>query len=445
MFARALFVLEKRTYVRYYKERRKRTLVLVRLGGWTMRKIIFLIDMQSFYASVEKAANPAYRDQPLVVSGDPARRAGIVLAACPIAKKFGVSTTQRLGEAMRKCPDLVVLRPRMKMYLDVSVQISSILYRYTDLVEPYSIDEQFCDMTGVMHFHQMNAEQLAGDMQRRIWEEVGVYARVGISENKILAKMACDNFAKKVKGGIFILPRDQMATYLWPLSIGCLFGVGARMEKHLQRIGILTIGDLAQTSLDRLRAKWGVNGVVLWQTANGIDDSPVTVSTHDQQKAIGHQMTLPRDYVRREELEVVLLELSEEVGRRARRKGYRGTVFSLGCVGGAYTEPIGFHHQMTFSQATNATDHLYHAARQLFRKHWDGFAVRRLGVALSGLQATDYVQLDLFEDRSRYEALEEVVDALRDQYGSAIIRRASSFLPYGQAFERANKIGGHYK
>ncbi len=410
-----------------------------------MERVVFLIDMQSFYASVEKAAHPQYRDLPLIVAGDPARRSGIVLAACPLAKKFGIETTQRLGEALRKCPDVIVMRPRMGEYLKVSIQISTILHDYTDLVEPYSIDEQFCEMTPVMRYFGKSAEEIAADMQKRISAEIGVYSRVGIGENKMLAKLACDNFAKKRESGVFTLLRQRLAEDLWPLHIGAMFGVGSRMEKHLQRIGIYTIGELANTPVELLRSKWGVNGVVLWRTAHGLDDSPVTIRTHDSQKAVGHQMTLPRDYRDPQEIEVVLLELCDEVGRRCRRKGYRGTVLSVGCVGGGQDERSGFHHQMTLPEPTAITQELFAAARGMFRNYWDQGPVRRMGVSLSGLQTNEWVQMTLFEDRERQETLEKTLDDIKDKFGSAVIRRASSFLAAGQADARSRKIGGHYE
>jgi DNA polymerase-4 len=333
----------------------------------------------------------------------------------------------------------------MREYLDVSIQISSILHNYTDLVEPYSIDEQFCDLTPTMHlFGGLSAEQVAADMQQRISAEVGVYARVGIGENKILAKLACDNFAKKQLGGVFTLRRERLAEDLWPLRIGAMFGVGSRMERHLQRMGVFTIGDLARMPAERLRSRWGVNGTVLWRTAHGIDDSPLTVQTHERQKAVGHQMTLPRDYRERREIEVVLLELCDEVGRRCRRKGYRGTVLSFACVGEDDLSRRGFHHQMTLPEPTALTRELFEAARGMFRKYWEGYPVRRLGVSLGGLQTEEWVQLSLFDDRERQEQLERTLDGLKERFGNAVIRRASSFMAGGQAAERARKIGGHY-
>jgi len=279
----------------------------------TGTRIVMIADMQSFYASVEKAARPELANRPVAVAGDPKLRSGIVLAACPIAKKRGVSTAERLGEAMNKCPDLVVLRPRMQTYIDVSMQITRILERYADAVEPYSIDEQFCELTGSLHLHGSEVET-ARRIQRDILEKTGVYARVGISDNKVLAKMACDQFAKKNAEGVFRLRQSEVKEKLWPVPVQGMFGVGSRMMRHLNRMGIYTIGDLARTPLETLQRRWGINGEVLWRTAHGMDDSPVTPATHEgAQQAIGHGMTLPRDYAEARDIEIVLLGINIKI------------------------------------------------------------------------------------------------------------------------------------
>jgi DNA polymerase IV len=159
-------------------------------------RTVMLLDCQSFYASVEKAANPEYEGKPLAVCGDPLRRSGIVLAACPLAKKAGVTTAERIGDAIGKCPDIIVVKPRMQEYIRVSLQISDIYRTFTDLVEPYSIDEQFIDVSGSSRLFG-SAEEIARAIQHEVMEATGVRVRAGISENKILAKMACDNFAKR--------------------------------------------------------------------------------------------------------------------------------------------------------------------------------------------------------------------------------------------------------
>lgn len=406
--------------------------------------MILLVDIQSFYASVEKARHPELKHRPVVVSGDPNRRSGVILAACPIAKSYGIKNAETLWEAMRACPEVVVVRPQMELYLQASLQITNILERFTDLVEPYSIDEQFLDVTG--------SERLFGDsytisqkIQQAVMNETGVYARVGIGPNKVLSKMACDNFAKNNKQGIFRLDETNIKEKLWSLPVSSCFGVGGRMTKNLQRIGITTIGELAQYPLEKLQRYWGINGHVLWMTANGMDLSPVTRSSFSRQKAIGHHMTLPRDYRTAQEIEVILLELCEEVCRRVRRQRLAGITIHINCRGANFEYPTGFSRQQNLGYAQNETMPIFYAAKQLFHQYWDGTPIRSLGVSLGGLSPDSPMQLDLFADRSKQRALGEAVDQIKERYGSTAILHAVSLTSAGQALERAKKIGGHYR
>lgn len=407
-------------------------------------KAIFLVDMESFYASIEKVCHPHLAHVPVVVSGDPERRSGVILAACPLAKKFGIRSGESLWEAQLKCPDLVVVRPRMELYIHVSVQITRILERYTDLVEPFSIDEQFMDVTGSQSLFG-DPFTIATKIQKDIRKETGIRARVGIGSNKILAKLACDNFAKKNQQGIFELKKENLAKDLWPLPIGKMFGVGSRMERNLKARGITTIGGLANYPLDILKKIWGINGHVLWMTANGIDYSPVTTKSHDGQKAIGHGMTLPRDYADEEEIKIVLLELCEEVCFRARRCHVMGKTITVSCSGANFDFPTGFHRQKTIDESTNNGIDLFRVAWEIFIQFWDRQPIRKIAVSLSNLQSDKVWQLSLFDRRGEKRELDDAVDQIKKRYGKAAIVRAISLHRAGQAFERAQKIGGHYK
>ncbi|MBO9597218.1 MAG: DNA polymerase IV, partial [Cohnella sp.] len=309
--------------------------------GKSTERIIMLADCQSFYASVEKAANPQYANKPVVVAGDPERRSGIILAACPLAKAFGVTTAETVREAVAKCPDLVIIRPRMQLYIDISMQITDIYRAFSDLVEPYSIDEQFIDVTGSQKLFGSPLE-IAQAIQDQVRSETGIYTRLGISYSKVTAKMACDLWAKKNKSGLFVLRASDLPEKLWPMPVGKMFMVGSRMTAHFTAMGLPTIGDIARTPLTTLkqmmRKKFkkncDIDAELYWRLANGKDDSPVSPYTHQTPpKSVGHQMTLPRDYRTLEELKVVLLELTELVCRRCRGLGYMGFVVSVGCQG----------------------------------------------------------------------------------------------------------------
>ncbi|OXM85839.1 DNA polymerase IV [Paenibacillus rigui] len=416
-------------------------------------RVIFLADCQSFYASVEKADHPEFFDKPVVVAGDPAIRSGIILAACPLAKKLGVTTAERLGEALAKCPELVVMRPRMQHYIDVSLMITKIYKEYTDLVEIFSIDEQFLDVSGSI---MMLGDPLtiAQTIQHKVLRQTGVKVRIGISSNKILAKIATDIWAKKNQTGIFVLPKSGVEELLWKEPVHKMFGVGSRMTAHFARLGMYTIGDIAKTPLPRLkerfRAHFGkqsdIHAEVMWRTANGLDDSPVTPGTFNTPpKSIGHMMTLPRDYLESTEVNTVLLELTEEVCRDCRRKGYMGGVVSISCMCSPFEAPTGFSRQMKMPDPTNNTNAVFEAVKALFYRYWDQMPVRRVGVMLSGLVDDQSYQLTLFEDQVKRRSLDQATDRIKERFGSASIVRASSVTTSGQAVARSQKIGGHYK
>jgi len=415
-------------------------------------RTIMLIDGQSFYASVEKAAHPEYRDKPIAV-GDPERKSGIILAACPIAKARGVTTAERVGEAMAKCPDLVVIRPRMQTYITVSLLITEIYESFTDLVEPYSIDEQFLDVTGSLSGSK-DPEYLAHQIQTKVLLATGVWSRVGIGPTKILAKTATDNFAKKRADGIFTLNESNIETQLWPLPVQQMFMVGSKMTYHFWRMGLRTIGDIARTDLGEFKRKMrremgkqsDIQAEYYWQIARGIDPSPVVASVRGALKSVSHGKALRAHlYHKLADIEVVLLELVVEVCRRARRLGKQGRVVSVGAVETDGERTLSFGRQMTLPHATSLTHEVAVEARKLFIEHWRGMPISRLFISLTQLSDDDTYQLTLFEDRTMIYNLERAMDSIKDRFGDAAIMRASSLLESGVARERAAQIGGHYR
>jgi DNA polymerase-4 len=424
------------------------------MGSTRKQRVIFLADCQSFYASVEKATRPELHDKPVVVAGDPERRSGIILAACPIAKYYGVTTAESIRESLAKCPELVIIKPRMQHYIDVSLQITQIYERFSDLVEPYSIDEQFVDVTGSEALFG-SPEEIARAMQAQVWKETRVRIRVGIGQNKVLAKQGCDNFAKKNESRIFVLDKKELASTLWELPINKMFMVGSRMTAHFQRMGINTIGELAQLPLpdlkQRMRQRMGkqsdIQAELLWKIANGHDDSPVSPYTFvEQQKGIGHMMTLPYDYHTFADIKVVLYELAQMVCARCRYKGLMGWIVSTGCQGADFDRPTGFYRQMRLPFTTHLSAEVFEIAVLLFEKHWDGKPVRKLAISLSDLTTDEIYQMPMFpEDRERHILLERTTDAIKSKYGATAIMRASSITEAGQAQRRSGMIGGHYK
>jgi nucleotidyltransferase/DNA polymerase involved in DNA repair len=415
-------------------------------------RVIFLIDCQSFYASVEKAARPELKQTPVAI-GDPERPSGIILAACPLAKGRGVTTAERVFQARRKCPELVVIRPRMRMYIKLSLFITKIYETYTDQVEPFSIDEQFLDVTGTLHKYR-TAEELACNIQNRVLLSTGVWTRVGIGPTKILAKTATDNFAKKREGGVFRLGYDNLEQELWPLPIHQMYMVAGRMTRHFMRMGIQTIGDLARLELGdfkrRMRYEMGkqsdIKAEYYWQVARGIDPSAVKAGIRPgKHKSISHGKTLRASLYRKlEDIEVVLLELVVEVCRRARKYGVMGQVIFVGAAETDGERGNSFGRQVTLPQPTSLTHEVAEVAQELFRRHWSGLPVGHLTIALDQLTADDTYQLTLFDNRPKLYAMERTIDQIKDRYGSDAILRASSLYEAGVARERAGQIGGHF-
>ncbi len=407
------------------------------------KKIILLADMESFYASVEVTRNPSLRGKPVAVCGDPERRHGIVLAATREAKACGIKTAMTAWECKGLCPEIVFVRPHMSLYIEVSVFISKILQRFSDRVFPYSIDEQFLDMTGCEKLFG-SPEEMAYQIKKNIMAETGICCRIGIGENPLQAKMACDRFAKKGSSGIFALNHTNYSYYVWPLSIRNLFGVGSRMEKNFHRIGITKIGDLAKLPKENLKRRWGVNGEVLWLNAHGVDYSNISsYSKGVDNKGVGHSMTLPRDYRDKKEIEIVLLEITEEVCRRTRALTKMANVVSVNCKGADFDLPTGFSRQKKLSEPTAITMDIYPIVLSLFYTHWDKRPVRALGLNLSQLINDDLIQLSLFDDKVKKMNLSQSMDEVRNNYGPTSIFRVSSLIPGSQLFDRANKIGGH--
>lgn len=408
----------------------------------TDKKSILLADAESFYAGVEMARNPSLRGKPVAVCGDPALRHGIVLAASKEAKACGVKAGQPAWECRRYCPDVIFVRPHMKRYLEYSLQMTRIFEQFTDRVVPYSIDEQFLDLSGCERLWG-EPREAARLILKQVWEETGIRCRIGLGENPLQAKMACDRFAKRRADAFFELNSANYAAHVWPLPIGDLFGVGLRMEGHLRRMAVRTIGHLARLPREIPARRWGVNGLLLWLNARGVDYSTLQPGKPVPQKAIGHCATLPRDYSAHREIEAVLLELTEEVCFRARALGKMGATVHVYCRGADFDHPSGFSRQKKLPEPASAADGVYPAARLLFHRHWDGRPVRALGVSLSGLSDRHSYQLSFFSGREAADSLGDAADEIRERFGPTALFRAVSLTAGGQLFTRAGMIGGH--
>lgn len=392
-------------------------------------RVIFHVDANSAFLSWTAAyrmkvlgETEDLREVPSVVAGDKASRHSIILAKSGPAKKFGIQTGEPLFQALEKCPDLRIVPPDYQLYVEASRHFVAMLRQFSPAVEQYSIDEAWVDMTGTQRL--FGDPRLAAEkMRQRIWEELGFTVNIGISSNKLLAKMAGD-FEKPNK--VHTLFPEEMKTKFWPLPVRDLFLVGAATEKKLKTLGIYTIGQLAEADVRVLKKRLGKHGETIWHFANGRNAEMVTPEPVEN-KGYGNSITTAQDVTNHQEGYQVLLSLCETVGMRMRKDGQCGSCVSI------HLRTFEFQHnshQMMLHGATNITQTIFEAACQLLDEAWDGeVPLRQMGVQMTRLTKEPYQQYDLFSGVSpvQYEKklrLDETVDSLRDKFGEDIIRRA---------------------
>ena len=392
-------------------------------------RVIFHVDANSAFLSWSAAyrvkvlgEETDLREVPSVVAGDKASRHSIILAKSIPAKKYGIQTGEPLFQALEKCPELVVIPPDYDLYVQASRHFVDMLRQFSPAVEQYSIDEAWVDMTGTQRL--WGPPRLAAElMRRRINEELGFTVNIGISSNKLLAKMAGD-FEKPNQ--VHTLFPEEMGEKFFPLPVRDLFLVGAATERKLQRLGIYTIGALAAADVRVLKRRLGKQGELLWHFANGRNADAVTPEPAEN-KGYGNATTTSHDVVTREEAYQVLLSLCETVATRLRKDGKCGSCVSIHLRTNEFRH---FSHQCVLHGATNITSEIFEAACRLFDEAWDGITpMRQLGVQITRLSGEPYQQFDFFSGLSpvqfeRKLRLDETVDALRDKYGEDIIRRA---------------------
>jgi len=392
-------------------------------------RVIFHVDANSAFLSWTAAykvkvlgETQDIREIPSVVAGDKASRHSIVLAKSGPAKKFGIQTGEPLFQALEKCPDLVVVPPDYELYVEASRHFVQMLRQFSPVVEQYSIDEAWVDMTGTERL--WGAPRLAAEqMRQRILDELGFTVNIGISSNKLLAKMAGD-FEKPNK--VHTLFPEEVPDKFWPLPVRDLFLVGAATERKLKMMGIRTIGDLAHADGALLRKRLGKHGETIWHFANGRNADAVTPEPAEN-KGYGNSTTTAQDVVNIEQAQQVLLSLCETVASRMRRDGKCGCCI---CVHLRTNEFRHFSHQTMLDSCTNITSEIFEGACRVFGEAWDGVTpLRQLGVQMTRLSNEPYQQFDFFSGLTpdQYEKklkLDETVDALRDKFGEDVIRRA---------------------
>lgn len=393
---------------------------------FVMERVIFHIDVNSAFLSWEaverlkRGETVDIRTIPSAVGGDIATRHGVILAKSVPAKKYAVTTGEPVVDALRKCPQLFLVKPDHELYRRNSKAFIAILRQYSDVIEQFSIDEAFVDMTGTRRLFGEPLEA-ADRIRKQIWDELGFTVNIGISSNKLLAKMASD-FEKPDK--VHTLFPKEVQGKMWPLPVRDLFFVGKAAERRLQEMGIRTIGDLANADRAFLNANLKKQGDILWRYANGMDDSPVEPVRADN-KGYGNSTTLSFDVTDAKTAKGILLELTEKVCARLRQDDMKVESVS---VQFRFSDLTRASHQCALTSATNITQEIYAKVCRLFDEKWDGTPIRLLGVSTSKASREESGrQMNLFDttDYEKLQKLDKAMDTIRQKYGTKAIQRAS--------------------
>ncbi len=391
-----------------------------------MERVIFHIDVNSAFLSWEaverlkRGETVDIRTIPSAVGGDIATRHGVILAKSVPAKKYAVTTGEPVVDALRKCPQLFLVKPDHELYRRNSKAFIAILRQYSDVIEQFSIDEAFVDMTGTRRLFGEPLEA-ADRIRKQIRDELGFTVNIGISSNKLLAKMASD-FEKPDK--VHTLFPKEVQGKMWPLPVRDLFFVGKAAERRLQEMGIRTIGDLANADRAFLNANLKKQGDILWRYANGMDDSPVEPVRTDN-KGYGNSTTLSFDVTDAKTAKGILLELTEKVCARLRQDDMKVESVS---VQFRFSDLTRASHQCALTSATNITQEIYAKVCRLFDEKWDGTPIRLLGVSTSKASREESGrQMNLFDttDYEKLQKLDKAMDTIRQKYGTKAIQRAS--------------------
>lgn len=381
-------------------------------------------DCNSFYASVECLHHPEIRDKPVAVGGEPEHRHGIILAKNQIAKRYGVVTGEALWQAKRKCPDLIIIHPRYDLYLRFSRLARQIYLDYTDRVEPFGIDECWLDVSGSASLYG-DGEKIAREIRKRVKYELGITVSVGVSWNKIFAKLGSDY---RKPDAVTVLSRENYRDIVWPLPVESLLYVGPATKRKLNSFGVHTIGELVNIPEKYLRSKFGKWGSMLHAFASGDDITPVAKYDSSQLiKSVGNSTTTVRDLKTDEDVKVVLFVLAESVGRRMREQGFLGRTLTLWVRD---NELLSISRQCKFAKYTNISTEIALKAFWLFRKIYGWYLpIRSIGISVSDfVPDAEPVQTDIFgkeEKRMRLEKLDGTVDVLKRRFGSYCVQRAS--------------------
>ncbi|MFJ7919150.1 DNA polymerase thumb domain-containing protein [Lysinibacillus fusiformis] len=407
---------------------------------------IMCIDMKCFYAScIAMLHGIDILETPVAVVANFDQPGSVVLAASPLMKeKYKIKTGSRRYE-IPKHPDIQLFEPKMTFFIQMSMTITKLIANYVpvDAIHVYSVDESFVDLTGTEKLWG-SPEQAAREIQAAILDQYNVPSAVGLGPNMLMAKLALDLEAKKT--GFAQWTYDDIPKKLWPVRpLSEMWGIGKQMEASLNKMGIQTVGGLANADLNDLEEQFGVMGNQLYHHAWGIDLSKLgePLITNGA-LSFGKGQMLMRDYHTRKDLSVVLLEMCEDVMKRARDAGFVGRTISLGLSYSRNAMTKGFHRSRTINTPTNETLVMYKTCIELLDEHFAGEPARQLSVRISNLEREHSIQLDLFDERKpQRQLIGPTMDAIRNRFGATALLRAVSFTGAGTAIKRDRLVGGH--
>lgn len=386
-------------------------------------RIILHCDCNGFFASVEMLSRPELANVPMAVAGDPESRHGIILAKNELAKAYGVKTAETIWQARKKCPELVLVPPHHQRYHEISRRVNAIYLDYTDLVDPFGIDESFLDVTGSMHLFPLSPRELADVIRARVQSEIGITISVGVSFCRVFAKLGSDY---KKPNATTVIDRENFKSIVYPLPVSDMLYVGRRTAEQLRALGVLTVGDLAAADPVSLKKLLGESGEMLWRYANGNDHEPVgSYYARRRPKSIGNGMTFRRNIVGEAQIRAGTAALCDAVAARMREENCKCTVVQVQVKSPDFRT---VQRQRTLRRATWLQSELTETAMELIKEaNGYGNMIRALTVTAAGLvgSAETEEQLDIFsapKAQDKREGVEDALHAIRKKFGKSSIR-----------------------
>lgn len=400
-----------------------------------MDRVVLHCDLNSFYASVELLRRPELRKLPVAVCGDPSSRHGIILAKNDPAKRFGVQTAETIWQARKKCPELILLPPHHRLYREYSQKVNAIYDEYTDLAEPFGIDESWLDVTNTLHLFGGDPKALADHIRNTVREELGLTISVGVSFNKIFAKLGSDY---KKPDATTVITVDNFRRLVWPLPVTDLLYVGRAAARVLAQYGVTTIGDLAAFDRLALTELLGKQGGQLWNYANGLENSPVApAGAYTPPKSVGNGETFSRNLTRKDEVSRGVAMLADQVAVRLRKHAMKASTLQVTIRDPNFKDIC---RQRPLEAPANTARELFRAAMDILERSWkSGAPIRAITLTAHNLlpEGEAAEQLDLFQSsapqkRDKVEKLERTMDAIRSKYGREAVTVAALTKPREQ-------------